>query len=372
MKKVCSFVMVMGVSALLLLCGSASAGFQSGADHLLTYQNSDGGWHWQHGTLDEYGVLIDTSPSPTNTVAPIGLGLLNAYRYTGDSAHLTGAIAGANYAMTSAYANGTARLSAQDPYFFLRLSAVTGDSTYADHAADNFFGALEAGTYGAASNVDTAGWISAVETARTGTWINLRPWEFSTVAYTASQLGTANQTDLFENAIIAGLGTLDSSAYYDYLGLAGGLQGLAMLGTDIDPSTSVGTFGTVNSTLELAQLLASGQNADGSWNWSSAVIDPEDEDKSSQVTSFATLALLAAQQAGYGTWDAEISSARNWLWSMQKPDGGFYSWGDRYGENHEVEAEILQAVPEPTSMVMLGLLGAGMAATRLRKRNKKS
>jgi hypothetical protein len=43
-----------------------------------------------------------------------------------------------------------------------------------------------------------------------------------------------------------------------------------------------------------------------------------------------------------------------------------------YLDGININGEDYSVVPEPASMVMLGMLGAGMAATRLRKRNKKS
>ncbi|MBI5093373.1 MAG: hypothetical protein HZB26_13155 [Candidatus Hydrogenedentes bacterium] len=361
MRRV-ALTLMMGACTFLLLGGNAWADFQSGGDHLVDYQNPDGGWSWEHGTLPP---VTPSGGSPANTMGPIGLGLLNAYSHTTDATHLQAAVDGANYAIATTYPNLEARFGTSDPYFFLRLSAVTGDTTYANNAATEFFDALSAGTYGP-SNLNTAGWISSVQAGRTGLWVNLRPWEFSTIAYTAGQIGNAGQQTDFENAIIAGLGTLDSAAYYDYLGLAGGLYGLALDGTNIG-STSVGDFGTVADTTALAALLAGAQNADGSWNWNSG-LGAGNED--TQVTAYATLALLAADAAGFGNWDSQISQARNWLWSMQQPSGGFLSYPGGT-ENHEVEGEALQAVPEPMTMMMLGCIGAGMAAARkLRRKNK--
>lgn len=362
--------LAVGACALLLLgAGSAWADFQTGGDHLVDNQNSDGGWTWEHGD----GNPATGLPSPPNTMGPIGLGLLNTYSHTGDVDHLNSAIDAADYVLSTTYpVQGETRFSTSDPYFLLRLSqAAPGLTSYADAAATGFFDTLSAGTYGDA-NYTTATWIAAVQTARTGVWVNLRPWEFSTLAYTADQIGNAGQGDLFEAAIIAGLGTLSSdsnTAYNDILGLSGGLYGLGLRGTDLSAGTSVGDFGTVADTEALATLLASLQNANGSWDWASDLATPGLGDQDTQTTAYATLALLAADAAGFGDWSAEIASARNWLWSMQLPGGGFYSYGDQTGENHEIEGEALQAVPEPMSMAMLGCLGVGMFAAR-RKRKK--
>jgi hypothetical protein len=162
---------------------------QAAADQIVSIQCSDGGWGWTpHG---------DCTVTYNNITAPICLGLLHGHGYTSDPAHLASAVAGGDFDLTSQYDNGEARFGTFTPHFLWQVSLASGDSTYSDFAATEFFDELTAGTYGP-SDYDTAGWIGAVQAGRAGVWINLRPWEFSTLIHTASAIGNAGQDDLFE------------------------------------------------------------------------------------------------------------------------------------------------------------------------------
>lgn len=322
----------------LLRFGSGT-GIQAAADHIVDLQCGSGGWCWETGT----GCCPD---APFNTIGPIAMGLLNAYQFTGDGTHLASAQLGGDYALIFEYSNGEGRFGAATPYFLWQLTLVNGDSTYSDFAAVEFFDELSAGTYGP-SDYDTAGWIAAVETARSGTLINLRPWEFFDLITTAAAIGNAGQSDAFHAATIAGLETLDTNEAWDLLGLAGGIIGLGMSDTTTFAALSAPNFSDIdgiNTLTELADVLVSYQNTNGSWYWWSGVTpgDPSDEDM--QTTAYAVMALLAAQQAGCGLYDTAIEKARTWMWSLQDPaDGGFWGYGDATNKNTEVVGEALSA-----------------------------
>jgi hypothetical protein len=311
-------------------------GVQAAADHIIGQQCGDGGWGWPHASC---------TTTYHNITAPICLGLLRAYSVTGDTNTLDAAIDGGDFDLLYQYTNGESRFGAFTAYFLWQLSLATSDSTYSNHAATDFFDELTAGTYGP-DDLDTAGWIAAVEAGRTGTWVNLRPWEFNQLGVTADAIGNAGQKALFNQGVLDGLNTLDntdpSTVYSDLIGLAGGVRGLALNGTTSFTAINSPNHSGINgiSTLcALADKLVSYQNADGSWNWHSDLSSlggATEGDKDLQTTAYAVLALLAAEGQSCGPYTTEITEARAWLDSMQDTDGGFFSYP---GGTHNVEAE---------------------------------
>ncbi len=325
--------------------GGSGSGVQSAADHIVNQQCIDGGWGWPHD---------DCTVTYNNITGPIALGLLQAYEITADASHRDSAEDGGDFDLTSQYGNGEARFGTHTPYFLWQLSAAIGTSTHSDFAATDFFDELTAGTYGP-SDYDTAGWIALVEAARAGTWINLLPWEFQTLGVTAEAIGNAGQNALFNQAVLDGLNTLDNTApatvFSDLLGVAGGVRGLALNGTTSFTAIVSPKHAGINgiSTLcALADQLVSYQNGDGSWYWHSALGAPAEGDKDSQTTAYAVLALLAADEL-CTDYSGDIDDARDWLWSMQDPDGGFKSYPGG-SHNTEVEGEVLQAMTPPAEV----------------------
>lgn len=315
---------------------------QAAADHIVAQQCVDGGWGWPH---DDCGTTYQ------NIGPPIAIGLLRMYASTQDPAHLASAVAGGDFNLLSEYPNLTPRFGTFMAPFLHELSEVTGDTTYSDHAATGFFGPLDAGTYGdTGSNWDTADWIGVVETGRTGTWVNLRPWEFHLLINTAAELGTPAQEALFLSATLAGLDTLDNtdpgSVYSDILGLSGGVRGLGLSGTaSFAPIFSPlhPLINGIDNLTDLANVLAGLQNGNGSWYWHSNLVSPGTSDEDTQTTAYAVLALVAAQEAGAGDYTAEIALGRQWLSTMQLANGGFASYPGG-GENTEIEAEASTAL----------------------------
>ncbi|GAB4382745.1 MAG: hypothetical protein Kow0022_00940 [Phycisphaerales bacterium] len=329
---------------------NASTQIQDAADHIVNQQctATTGGWGWPHD---------DCSATFNNITGPIATGLLRAYERTSDPAHLNSAILGGNYDLTYQYINGEARFATFTPAFLQDLSSVSGDPTYASWAASEFFDELAAGTYGP-SDLNTAGWIAAVQAGRAGTWINLLPWEFHLLITTAQDLGQPGQDALFLQALLDGLNTLDNTdpfnVYTDVIGLAGGVRGLGLAQQLTFPAIVSPNHAPINGMTTLTQLadyLASLQNPDGSWYWHSNLPTPDVTDEDTQTTAYAVLALIAAQEAGAGDYTAQISLGRQWLLSMQDVDGGFLSYptGDH---NTEVEGEALAALSTSGSVTL--------------------
>jgi hypothetical protein len=362
---------ILAVSGLMLLgAGAALAelpiqAMKDGADYLITVQNTDGGFPWE-----------GTGATANNITGPTAYGLLRYYELKGEAGYLDAAKNAGNYIKnTFKYPEGESRFATFDPFYCWKLSAVAGDSTWSDHAATKFFDELTAGTYGTA-NFSTAGWISAVQAGRAGTWINLLPWEFSTLAVTAANIGNTGQEALFRQGILDGLNTLDNTSpatvYSDLIGVAGGVRGLALDGvtafTAIS-STKHGGINGISTLLGLADYLAGEQNADGSWYWSDNLTTPGEDDKDTQITAYAVLALAAADALVTSDYADEVALGREWLVTMQKTSGGFYSYpGDPDLTNNEVSGEATSALPEPATMAFLAFGGIGMLLRR--RRNK--
>jgi prenyltransferase beta subunit len=132
----------------------------------------------------------------------------------------------------------------------------------------------------------------------------------------------------------------------DIIGLAGAVRGLAFAGRFSFPAISAplhpGVDG-IDNLVDLAAYLASLQNVDGSWNWHSNLASPAESDKDVQTTAYALLALLEVDVMTAASYQSATSSARDWLVSMQLPNGGFPEFPGGQ-ENTEVEGEAVTAV----------------------------
>ena len=201
-----------------------------GTEHILDQQCHNGGFGWPHN---------DCSATPHNITPPILLGVLSTYYHTMDANELVGAVNGGAFDLTDAYDNGEARFGAFTAYFMNELALAADNTTFSTFTSAGLFDELVAGTYGPA-DLDTDGWITSIQDFRTGTWVNLRPWEFHALVTPANALGQPGQADLFEQAILDGLATLDNTdpatVYSDIIGLAGAVRGIAFAGRSTFPA----------------------------------------------------------------------------------------------------------------------------------------
>jgi hypothetical protein len=312
----------------------------SGADHILNQQCSDGGFGWPHD---------DCSATHHNITAPILEGVLGAYWFSGELRFLLGGVYGGVFDLSSTFDNGEARFGTFTPRFMDHLSRASGNTAFATFAEFDLFAELDAGTYGP-DDLDTAGWIAKIQDDRTGTWVNLRPWEFHTLIPAARALGVAGQDALFEQGVLDGLDTLDNTdpdnVYSDIIGLSGAVRGLAFARRFAFPPISAplhaGVDG-IDSLEDLAAYLASLQNPDGSWYWHSNLSSPTTGDEDVQTTAYAVMALMEADRYTVAPYADAAQAGRDWIVSLQLPDGGIpeYPGGD---ENTEVEGEAMSTI----------------------------
>ena len=340
---------------------ATSVVFQAGGDRLVALQNNDGGWDWPLDDGDSNNI------SPKNTVGPIAMGLAQAYLQTGDADHLAGLQAAGSLLLGK-----TNNFSPSDGYLAAQLDCIFGDSTYTDHVEFNFYDKLAAGTYdrnGAGTLYDTAGYVNLINTARAGQGIaNLAAWDIGMGLVGAASVGADT------SAWIAGTKTeideLDGDEYYDVIGLAGAIYGLARVDEAFDPTG--GEHAAAGSLSDLALILASYQIAGGGFAWNSNYVIPDDGNETVQETAYAILALSEFDTA---TYLAEIQGAGDYLVSVQLPTGGWENWAGG-GENNEVTGEALwgikeASVPEPGTLFLLSSGLAGLVGYGKLRRKKK-
>jgi hypothetical protein len=199
--------------------------FQNGGDRLTDLQNNDGGWDWPLDDGDP------ASASPTNTVGPISRGLSEAYVFTSDPDHLAALQDAGAFLLAK-----TNNFSPSDGYLAITLDNIFGGTTYIDHVVNNFYGPLAAGTYdrnGAGTTYDTAGYVNLIRTNRSGLIANLAAWDIGIGLVGAASVGA--DTTAWIAGVKAEIDELDGAGYYDVIGLAGAIYGLAYVGENHAP-----------------------------------------------------------------------------------------------------------------------------------------
>lgn len=353
MKKAIRLCMAIFALSSLSVAAQATT-LSDGADRLAALQNNDGGWDWP---LDDGN---PGSASPLNTIGPIAMGLAQAYLETGDSAHAT-ALSNAGALLLSK----TNNFSPSDGYLAVQLDSIFGGTTYTDHVKTNFYDQLAAGTYdrkGLGTLYDTAGYVQLIRDDRASQGIaNLAAWDIGMGLYSAAAIGAS--TTEWIAGVEAEIDELDGSAYYDVVGLAGAILGLASAGDDYDPTA--GEHAAASNLNDLADILVGYQLATGGFTWNSEYVIEGDNNEVIQETAYSLLALSELDRAGY---IGEIGAAGDYMISVQLATGGWEgSLG--VGENNEITGEAMWGVaniPEPATALLLGLGLGSLALLRRR------
>ena len=302
--------------------GPLNAALQAGGDRLVAKQNPDGGWGWPL-----------TGPSAPNTIGPIGMGLSQAYRGTGDPNHLTALQKVAVFLQAK-----TNNFSPSDGYLAVELDDILGGTASLDHVTANFYDKLALGTYdreGLGTLYDTAGYVQFLRDRRAGGGANLAAWDIG-MGLVAAAMAGADTTE-WVAAVKAEINELDGNAWYDVIGLAGAVYGLAFVDEDFDPTA--GKHEAASSLEDLADILVGYQIAEsGGFTWNSNYVIPDASNETIQETAYAILALLEMDD-----YEDQVSEAAIYILSVQLPAGGWENYEGR-GENNEVTAEALWAV----------------------------
>lgn len=318
------------ITMLALAAGSAQALTQSEAitavaDRLVAEQAVDGSWS---GETDLTGSIV--------------AGLANAYEITGNAAYLNAAEAGGSYILN----NNGANPFGDEAYALARLSEVTGNSTYSD-TVKNFYNGL-----------DTYGYIRGFK----GTDTSNAVFYVAEHTVAAHKVG-ADNAGVWRNALVEFLARVDDDAALlpvQSLGIATWAlaETGAMDGTRVDPFGLVGEDVWQDVVLsDLGAMLAGHQDSASDTffhRFDHAAAGPGYEANGYvEDTVFGILGLEAA-----GSYSAEILAGRAALVDAIAADGIVYENLLTGGEDFNVFAgEWLQAVPEPATMLLLGVGG---------------
>ncbi|MEW5843825.1 MAG: T9SS type A sorting domain-containing protein [Bacteroidota bacterium] len=298
---------------------SLSNSITAGGDRLVATQNSDGGWGWPVSGV-----------SAKNTIGPIAMGLAQAYLESGSSSHLAALSRTASFLLTK-----TNNFSSSDGYLAAQLDKIFGGNTYSSFVKANFFDKLDNGTYnrnGAGTLYSTTSYIQLLLNTRG----NLAAWDLGLGLVGAASCG-ANTTEWIAGVKQA-INQLNGNNYYDVLGLAGAIYGLAFVHEDFNPTA--GQHASANNINDLANTLASYQIAGGGFAWNQAWVIPNDGDEAMQETAYSILALAEVNRAAFSK---NILGAAYYLMSVQLANGGWEGYVG-YGENNEVTGEVLWAL----------------------------
>lgn len=307
---------------------------KTSADRLTVMQNTDGGWDWE---------LTDNDPSTgsaSNTVGPIAEGLAQAYLHTGAVEHFAALQKAGAYLLTK-----TTNFSPSDGYLAAQLDAIFGGTTYRDYVRTNFYTPLANGTYdkkGLGILYSTATYVTAIRNSRAGNQANMAAWDIGMGLVGAASCGAS--TSEWINGVEAEINELNTDtavSYYDVIGLAGAIYGLAFVNVDFDPTS--GSFASANSIADLADLLIGAQINNGGFSWASTVVKENDYNESVQETAYAILALNEVNRANYLV---RLQGAADYLLSSQMTTGG-WGWVDsslNLVENNELTGEAMWGI----------------------------
>ncbi|TAK56623.1 MAG: hypothetical protein EPO24_11085, partial [Bacteroidetes bacterium] len=296
--------------------------FTNGGNRLVEKQYTDGSWGWP----------LDAPPTYGNILGPIAMGLAQAYQQSGVSAQRTSLTNAGTYLLTK-----TNNFSPSDGYLAAQLDKFFGGTTYRSHVKTNFYDKLADGTYnrnGAGTLYNTASYVALIRSSRASQGIgNMAAWDIG------MGLVGAAKCDVSIEEWIAGteseIDELDGDAYYDVIGLAGALYGLAVVDEEFDPTA--GEHAAANSINDLAAILAGYQIAGGGFAWNSNYVIPNDGNETIQETGYSILALNEVNRSLYLT---AIQGAADYVAGVQLGTGGWENYPGE-GENNEVSGEAL-------------------------------
>jgi hypothetical protein len=261
------------------------------------------------------------------------MGLVKAYKQTGDP-NLIVPVQRVRIFLLDKIDN----FEVADGALAVEIDNVIGNDFCKDHLQTYFYDKLAAGTYYDSitdSTYDTAGYIQGLRDRRTGYLANLAAWDLAMALSSAHLM--AQDTTLWLDALKAEIDQLDNvSTYYDVLGLAGAIFGLAVTGQDYDPQA--GAYADASNLADLVNILAGFQLQSGGFTWWGQFMEPGDETLRETV-----YAILAMDQFNRSAYASEINDATIYLQIVQLATGG---WENNIGsgETNEVTGEAITAL----------------------------
>jgi hypothetical protein len=219
----------------------------------------------------------------------------------------------------------------------VRILPVKGEHQY--RSKQYFYDPLSNGTYdrnGADTNYDTAEYVNLIRTSRAGKQANLAAWNIGMGLAGAAAVGA--DTTAWVAGIKAEIDELNSSGWYDVIGLAGAIHGLAYVGEDYDPTA--GSHETASSLADLGMILAGYQLQSGDFIWNANYPVEGEDNESIQESAYAILAL---EKLDPSTHFGSIHAAGSYLKCVQLGTGGWENYVGA-GENNEVTGEALSGI----------------------------
>ena len=305
-----------------LLSGST---IQNGGDRLVEKQYTDGSWGWP----------LNAPPTYSNILGPIAKGLVQAYNYTFSASQLAAIVKSKTFLL-----NKTNNFSVGDGYLAKAIDEVLGGTTCRDYVNANFYGLLALGTY--KGIYSTQSYIQKIIDDR-ASWgqANMAAWDIGMGLVGAASCGVSGtELNYWKDGTKTKINELNTSDFYDVIGLAGALYGLAFVNEPFDPTA--GSYSSASSIQDLAVILQSYQISNGGFTWYPGSMTIGDQ--TNQETCYAILALSQVSRLDYIT---NILGAADYLSSVQLSSGGWDNYfGDPDGENNELTGEALWGYTE--------------------------
>jgi len=338
------FVLAMVIGLSMLAVPAAADGpadydaaVKKAADRLVALQGTDGGWDWIVTGLTAHS---GTYPSPANIFGVTALGLIDAYQVTGDEAYKTAAEVTADHLKgLSRATDPNVRIQSFDYRFLVEFSALSGDTSYKNHAVSEWNWVKEnVASFYADGNQET---IYTFWYTSGGDSHGFAAWQAGPRGMAALAM---DDTSWASNMAVVLAGHLADIAGTDECRFIG--RGHALEFLNAVDSTAYAT-----EIADLISNLTGSQETDGSWLGSAY-------QGTVQNTAYAVMGLAAAGEG------AVARDGADWLVANQTTTGDCIGgWTETDTEEYsEVDSEALQAIKSVLEISSLVSMTANIPA----------
>jgi len=259
-------------------------------------------------------------PPRHDSMGTTARGLLAAHATTADGAYLLAAMRTGDYivdAYPRRFPDGDPDFAPLDPLFLEELSLLSEDPRYSSFVRQHLWDKLQAGTYGAANDMNATSWAATLPVyPEYANWPALEPYYRASPAVAAHYAGEFGTRDALMASLLQKLeATKASKPTADLTGLATAIWASAHTGIDLDPKA--GRWASRNSTQDLVNLLVGYQRAGGDWPYDTSSRAASHVGDTS-VTSWAVTALKAWDPSTYAT---RIRNGLEFIKGVQQADG---------------------------------------------------